>query len=190
MGEHQLYTLNQAAEATGLTVDALRQRIKRGKLRSVRGNDGRVMLRLDGADLGALKVAPSDQSPTSRPRSRPGGQDDATRWLEGEVSVLRDALDRERGRVDQQQTELVELRVELATRQTRGERMEADLAAARGQGEEGRPEPDLGDARQHDREVLVEREPLRHLGPELLAQRGQVGDAHGDHEFPIGRSPY
>ena len=138
MDAHRLYTLNEAAGATGLTVDALRQRIKRGKLRSVRGNDGRVMLRLDGADLGALKVAPSDQSPTSRPRSRPGGQDDATRWLEGEVSVLRDALDRERGRVDQQQTELVELRVELATRQTRGERMEADLAAARVQVEDAK----------------------------------------------------
>ena len=117
-------------------MDALRQRIKRGKLGRIRGNDGRVMLRLDGVDLDALKVASSDQSPASQPPSRPGGQEDATRWLEGEVSALRDALARERGRVDQQQAELVELRVELATRQVRGERVEADLAAARVQVED------------------------------------------------------
>ena len=120
MGEHQLYTLNQAAEATGLTVDALRQRIKRGKLRSFRGNDGRVMLRLDATELDALKPGPSDQPATSQLHSRLG-----------EVSTLRDALDRERERVDQQQTELVELRAELATRQARLEHVKAELTTAR-----------------------------------------------------------
>ncbi len=35
-----LYLLTEAAERTGLTVDALRKRIRRGKLGVVKGNDG------------------------------------------------------------------------------------------------------------------------------------------------------
>ncbi len=43
----RLYTLNEASDITGLSVDALRQRIKRHKLRGIRGNDG-----LGSVDIG------------------------------------------------------------------------------------------------------------------------------------------
>ena len=57
MDEPRTFTLAEAAEATGLSVDALRHRIRRGKLRAFRGNDGMVRLRLDAATLDALRAA-------------------------------------------------------------------------------------------------------------------------------------
>jgi predicted HTH domain antitoxin len=45
MTETRLATLTEAAEITDLSVDALRQRIKRRKLAAHRGNDGRVRVR-------------------------------------------------------------------------------------------------------------------------------------------------
>lgn len=62
--EARLYTLNEAADLTGLSVDALRQRIKRRKIQAHRGNDGLVLVRVrvDGEAVEALR--------TSRPPSR------------------------------------------------------------------------------------------------------------------------
>lgn len=47
----QLYTLAEAARLTGMSVDALRHRVKRRKLQSVRGNDGMTRVRLDNAAI-------------------------------------------------------------------------------------------------------------------------------------------
>jgi hypothetical protein len=66
VSEAALYSLNEAAELTGLSVDALRQRIKRRKIHAVRGNDGLVRVRLDEAEIEALR--------TGRPPSRPPSQ--------------------------------------------------------------------------------------------------------------------
>ena len=54
MNDQSLYLLTEAAERTGLTVEALRQRIKRGKLDAVKGNDGMLRVRLTTADLEAI----------------------------------------------------------------------------------------------------------------------------------------
>jgi hypothetical protein len=40
--ESNLFQLTEAVERTGLTVDALRKRVKRGRLQTVKGNDGLV----------------------------------------------------------------------------------------------------------------------------------------------------
>ncbi len=50
----KLYLLTEAAELTGITVEALRQRIKRRKFQGVRGNDGRLRVRLSSAEIGTL----------------------------------------------------------------------------------------------------------------------------------------
>ena len=70
----KLYLLTEAAELTGATVEALRQRIKRRKLQGVRGNDGRLRVRLGSAEIAAL-TATSRPGPsqTERP-ARPTGQ--------------------------------------------------------------------------------------------------------------------
>ena len=52
----QFYTLAEAASLTGMSVDALRHRVKRRKLQSVRGNDGMTRVRLDDAAIQASQV--------------------------------------------------------------------------------------------------------------------------------------
>lgn len=106
MGD-QTYTLNEAAQLTGLTVDALRQRIKRRKLQAVRGNDGLIRVRLTGLVAQANETSQAAESLHSRlsRHDQTGDQVDppserTIRALEGEAAALRDALDRERTRAD------------------------------------------------------------------------------------------
>jgi hypothetical protein len=40
MSDQSLYLLTEAAERTGLTVDALRKHVRRGRLETVKSNDG------------------------------------------------------------------------------------------------------------------------------------------------------
>jgi hypothetical protein len=54
MNDQSLYLLTEASGRTGLTVEALRQRIKRGKLEAVKGNEGLLRVRLTTADLEAI----------------------------------------------------------------------------------------------------------------------------------------
>ncbi len=64
----KLYLLTEAAELTGATVEALRQRIKRRKLQGVRGNDGRLRVRLSSADIATLTATGrGEASPTKPP---------------------------------------------------------------------------------------------------------------------------
>jgi len=74
----QTYTLTEAARLTGLSVDALRQRAKRGKLETIKGNDGLVRVRLTIADL---KLA-NDQQPSSQMDDK----DQTISALQGEAS--------------------------------------------------------------------------------------------------------
>ena len=82
----KLYLLTEAAELTGATVEALRQRIKRRKLQGVRGNDGRLRVRLSTAEITTLTATGRTESgptrhpeqppeqPPERPVERPVGQ--------------------------------------------------------------------------------------------------------------------
>lgn len=96
-----LYTLAEASALTGLTVDALRQRIKRKRLESVRGNDGLVRVRLTTADLDAIRLSETRQIDQPSP-SRSSDIDQTISALQGEVTSLREALTHERTRVDQE----------------------------------------------------------------------------------------
>jgi len=51
----QLYDLPSAAKLTGLTVDALRKRARRGRIVQVKSNDGTVHVQLTTADLEAFR---------------------------------------------------------------------------------------------------------------------------------------
>ena len=67
----KLYLLTEAAELTGATVEALRQRIKRRKLQGVRGNDGRLRVRLGTADIAALTATGRGDATPTKPTERP-----------------------------------------------------------------------------------------------------------------------
>src|SRR5215210_2290097 len=69
MSDPSLHLLTEAAERTGLTVDALRKRIRRGKLDTVKGNDGLVRVRLTSADMEALRLSEGQARPSLPDRS-------------------------------------------------------------------------------------------------------------------------
>jgi FtsZ-binding cell division protein ZapB len=84
----KLYLLPEAAELTGATVETIRQRIKRRKLYAVKGNDGRVRVRLTDADIAALKTGQSTSQPTK--------DSSAIKALEAHVQTLREQLEQQR----------------------------------------------------------------------------------------------
>src|SRR6476469_9238043 len=59
-----LYLLTEAALRTGLSVDALRKRIRRGSLETVKGNDGLVRVRLTTAEVDSLRLAEGQPTPS------------------------------------------------------------------------------------------------------------------------------
>ena len=96
MAEDKLYLLSEAAERSGATVEAIRQRIRRGTLHAIKGNDGRVRVKLTDADITALTAA----RPSGQPYGQPSGHHDednsAIKALEAYVNTLREDLARER----------------------------------------------------------------------------------------------
>jgi chromosome segregation ATPase len=97
-----LFLLTEAAERTGLTVDALRKRVKRGRLQTVKGNDGLVRVRLTAADMASLR--PAEVQPAASHPEEKNRRDSA---LEAEVAALRQ-------RLDQLQAEREEARIRAA----------------------------------------------------------------------------
>jgi FtsZ-binding cell division protein ZapB len=88
----KLYLLTEAAELTGATVETIRQRIKRRKLQAVKGNDGRVRVRLTDADIATLKTS----QPTSQLTGQPVEDSSAIKALEAHVQTLREQLEQQR----------------------------------------------------------------------------------------------
>jgi septal ring factor EnvC (AmiA/AmiB activator) len=88
----KLYLLTEAAELTGTTVETIRQRIKRRKLYAVKGNDGRVRVRLTDADIAALKTGQL----TSQPTGQTVEDSSAIKALEAHVQTLREQLEQQR----------------------------------------------------------------------------------------------
>ena len=64
-----LLTLTEAAARTGYSRDALRQRIRRGKLSASKGNDGQI--RIHARDLGDLPPADLSVDTRDRQMTRP-----------------------------------------------------------------------------------------------------------------------
>lgn len=102
--EAKSYTLAEAASLTGLSVDALRKRILRGKVRANKSNeDGLWRVWLAEADIAAsqeLDLPPDMSSQSSA--------------LQAELAAVREALDRERSRADQAEGEARAVRERMA----------------------------------------------------------------------------
>jgi chromosome segregation ATPase len=143
--QQSLYTLAEASEITGLSTEALRLRIKRGKLSAERGNDGQPRVRITDAEredfarlLARRKSTLTRHAPTSTRQgadndngiSMLGGVVDALReraeWAEGETAA-------ERARADRAEAEAATERARAA--QAEREREAARIAAAAAEGE-------------------------------------------------------
>jgi hypothetical protein len=133
-------TLTEAAARTGYTREALRQRMRRGKLRAIKDNTS--TLRLDPRDLADLP--PPDQAVGDHSQPENDSRDVALDVLGATVADLRSILDNlrqdlERTRLDLGQAQRHRLddhgraersEAEAATERARAERAEARLAAA------------------------------------------------------------
>ena len=140
MNDQSLYLLTEAAERTGLTVEAIRQRVKRGKLEAVKGNDGLLRVRLTTADLAGI-----DRSSTGRVQPVMTGQathdDQLNKALQdaaearGEAAALRHRAERaeaeavaERARATQAEREREVARIAAAAAEAEGKALREALA--------------------------------------------------------------
>lgn len=173
----RLLTIPEAAALVGCSTEAIRQKIRRGVLSSVKGNDGRVRLRLTDADVEAMQagrpyIRPSGQlseRPAERPSDQPSEQAAVIKALEDHVQTLREQAERERAERERLLDELAERdrrieqartehRAEIETERQRGR----DLADRLDQAQRDR----LTDAEQHRAETAALRE-------KLAAERGR-----------------
>ena len=124
-----LHLLTEAAERTGLTVDALRKRIRRGKLETVKGNDGLVRVRLTTADVEALRLA---EGQTGQPKSsQSNGSGQTIKALEAEAATQRERADKAEQRAERAEGESATLREQVKSERERAGRAEAEREAAR-----------------------------------------------------------
>jgi hypothetical protein len=102
-------TVQEAAEALGITVEAVRSRIKRGKLRREKGEGGTVYVWLDAAQIRPDVVQANDRTQpdsdqaddqtrpdTGLTGSRMGGQAELVDSLLDQVAYMREQLAEER----------------------------------------------------------------------------------------------
>ena len=133
IGEPKPYLLTEAASLIGLSVDALRKRILRRKLRANKSNeDGLWRVWLTTADIEAARngqlAGLEVDSPADEPRM--------INILEGQIAMLQQTLDRERQRADQaeMQVALQRDRADAAEREREEARIRAAAAEAEGRG--------------------------------------------------------
>ncbi len=119
----KLYTLAEASQLTGLSTEALRLRIKRGKLAAERGNDGHPRVRLTSADLEDFRRQLDQQKSTLTRQS--ADITNTIKTLETAVGALREQSSRERAALE----------AEVAAQRERAERAEAERDAARAERE-------------------------------------------------------
>jgi septal ring factor EnvC (AmiA/AmiB activator) len=146
MTNDQLYLLTEAAELTGVTVDTIRQRIKRRKLYAVKGNDGRVRVKLSEADIAALKAGQPTSQLVDLPTSRLAEDSSVIKALRDHLNATRDDLARER---TEHATERERLNREVDRARAEVERIRADVGRLSDELERGRAA--LADERQHSK---------------------------------------
>ena len=141
----QLYTLAEAASLTGMSVDALRHRVKRRKLQSVRGNDGMTRVRLDDAAVQASLASQAEDNAASVLHSQLPGHGQTLDALASHVASLRERL----AMADTMAAELRDRlgRIEQERDALRQDREDARVRAATAEGEARALREALDDAR-------------------------------------------
>jgi septal ring factor EnvC (AmiA/AmiB activator) len=121
----RLYTLNEAADVTGLSVDALRQRIRRGKIRAFHSNDdGMVRLRLTKVEIATLAKHPHSRLDRRLPSLLPQ-EESSLKVLEAAITALREQSERAEQRAAAERTERERERERATRAEQRAERAEA-----------------------------------------------------------------
>jgi len=89
---NNVVSVYEAADALGITVDAIRKRIQRGTIAHRRGEDGRVWVLLDAAS-NLRDPANSTVADTGEPAYRPQARDELVDSLKDQVEYLRQVIE-------------------------------------------------------------------------------------------------
>src|SRR5215208_5391999 len=161
-------TVQEAAEALGITVEAVRSRIKRGKLRREKGEGGTVYVWLDAAQIRPDVVQANDRTQpdsdqaddqtrpdTGLTGSRMGGQAELVDSLLDQVAYMREQLAEEREarrRADTIIAQLTQANATLAQRvpelEAPSERREAPVSSSE-ETDKGKVPPEQQEPTQH-----------------------------------------
>src|SRR3954454_12637954 len=135
--EAKPYLLTEASGLTGLSVDALRKRIVRKKLRASRSNeDGQWRVWLTSADVEAAKAGRSaDRS--SQDMDGPADESRTIKALEDAIGLLREQAGQDRTTLEAAVVE-VKTRAEQAETLAATEKTRADQSEARAEAERAR----------------------------------------------------
>lgn len=124
-GDAGWLTLTEAAARSGHSREALRQRVRRGKLRSQKGNDG--VLRVHAAELADLP--PPEDSSEDNGASLDDRQDAVEAVLRSTMDDLRATVDNLRTDLERTRTALDKAQADRLDDHGRAERAEAQAAA-------------------------------------------------------------
>ena len=132
--------LAEAAPELGLSLDGLRARVRRGQITSRRGNDGRLLVAVNGTVRESAREQGGDSASTVHESTHEQGQHSAADLLaaceraaraEGELVGLREALARADAALTRVEAALARADAALALERSRADRLAADLAHAR-----------------------------------------------------------
>jgi hypothetical protein len=170
MPEDRLYLLSEAAELTGSTVEAIRQRIRRRTIRAIKGNDGRVRVRLTEEDIAALKAARPSGQPSEQPSGRQDEDSNAIKALRDHLNATREDLARERTEHAAERDRLLQ---DVAQARAAVDRLTVEI-------DRGRAELDR--ERQHGRELAGQLDAAHQRHAEQVEQlRGELARANREH---------
>ncbi len=110
-------------ERTSLTVEAIRQRIKRGKLDAVKGNDGLLRVRLTTADLEGIRDRPTTSHPSPTATGQPVNDDRLIKALQDAAEARGEAV------ALRERAEMAEARAAALAERVEAERRLADARA-------------------------------------------------------------
>jgi predicted nuclease with TOPRIM domain len=111
----------------------------------VKGNDGRVRVKLSDSDITALKTG----QPTSQPTGQPVEDSNAIKALRDHLNAVREDLARERA---ERAAERERLNEEVGRARAEVDRIRADMERLTGELDRGRAE--LADERRHSQELV------------------------------------
>ena len=94
--DRQRLTVPEAAKVLGVTVDAVRGRIRRGKLSSEHDKDGKVYVWLDDIEADRLEPSQTVERPSEPSQSRSDEQLELIESLREQVAYMREQLTEER----------------------------------------------------------------------------------------------
>ena len=123
----QWLPLAEASQRLGATVDALRERVRRGQLVARRGNDGLVRVLVSGQPATGQGLA-GDHTEAGH---EPDGVDVELAFLRDELAEARERAAKAEGALEAMSGRVQDMASQIAKAENRADRLEAALAEAR-----------------------------------------------------------